>query len=285
MVEAVRRVAGGYRPAPRVRQLPTEVTLAELHARARREQHPGMAWALDERDELVDMGKESPFLLVTGREDCGRTNALAAIMHEIKRVYAPGSTAALQAGTDDDRPRAQVWLIDPRRELLKVLGSDYLERFIYRNNEVGPWAAELNRILTARLPEAGLGVEDSLARRWSGPEIFLIVDDGDRLPAGYDAPLRELVPSAHAASDIGLRIVYARRFGGWAGADRSDPLVGAMKQANAPILVMDSDGEEGFVRGRWKGHPMPPGRGFLMSTGESGRYVQVGHVSPLNPHR
>ena len=44
--------------------------------------------------------------------------------------------------------------------------------------------------------------------------------------SGYDAPLRELVPSAHAASDIGLRIVYARRFGGWAGADRSDPLVG-----------------------------------------------------------
>ena len=123
VVEAVRRVAGRYRPAPRVRQLPTEVTLAELHARARREQHPGMAWALDERDELVDMGKESPFLLVTGREDCGRTNALAAIMHEIKRVYAPGSTAALQAGTDDDRPRAQVWLIDPRRELLKVLGE------------------------------------------------------------------------------------------------------------------------------------------------------------------
>ncbi len=285
VVEAVRRVAGTYRPAPRVRQLPTQVTLAELQARAHREQHPGLAWALDERDELVDMGKESPFLLVTGREDCGRTNALAAIMHEIKRVYAPGSTKALQGGAADDGPQAQVWLVDPRRELLKVLGDDYLEAFTYRNDEVGRLAVELNRILTARLPEAGLGVEESLTRRWSGPEIFLVVDDGDRLPAGYDAPLRELVPSAHAASDVGLRIVYARRFGGWAGADRSDPLVGAMKQANAPILVMDSDGEEGYVRGRWKGHPMSAGRGFLMGTGESGRYVQVGHVSPPNPHK
>jgi DNA segregation ATPase FtsK/SpoIIIE, S-DNA-T family len=42
--------------------------------------------------------------------------------------------------------------------------------------------------------------------------------------------------------------------------------------------VMDSDSDEGFVRGRWKGHDMPAGRGFLMITAESGRYVQVGWV-------
>jgi DNA segregation ATPase FtsK/SpoIIIE, S-DNA-T family len=32
------------------------------------------------------------------------------------------------------------------------------------------------------------------------------------------------------------------------------------------------------VRGRWRGHSMPVGRGFLMNTGESGLYVQVGRV-------
>ncbi len=276
VVEAVCRVAAKYRPAPRVRQLPTEITLADLQARAQREQHAGMAWALNERDQLVGLEKDSPFLVITGREDCGRTNALSAIMREIARVYAPGASAAVP-DPRDARPRAQVWLVSPRRELLRVLGKDYLERFTYRNDEVGPWAAELNRILTARLPEAGLDVDASLEQRWSGPEIFLIVDDADRLPPGYDAPLRELVPAANAAPDVGLRILYARRFGGWAGSDRADPLLGAMKQANAPLLVMDSDGEEGFVRGRWKGHPMPVGRGFLMDTGESGFYVQVGH--------
>jgi DNA segregation ATPase FtsK/SpoIIIE, S-DNA-T family len=275
VVEAVRRVAARYRAAPRVRQLPIAVTLTDLQARARREHHGGMAWAIDERDELVGLEKDSPFLVITGREDCGRTNALSAIMREIARVYAPGATAGVP-DPRDTRRRAQVWLVNPRRELLRVLGKDYLERFTYRNDEVGPWAAELNRILTARLPEAGLDVDASLTQRWSGPEIFLIVDDADRLPPGYDAPLRELVPSAHAATDVGLRVVYARRFGGWAGADRADPLLGAMKQANAPLLVMDSDGEEGFVRGRWKGHPMGAGRGFLMGTGESGRYVQIG---------
>ena len=283
VVDAVRRVAAKYRPAPQVRQLPTTIALTDLQARAQRERHPGMAWALDERDELVSLVEDSPFLVVTGRDKCGRTTALSAIMREIRRVYAPGATTAV-LDPRDTRPRAQVWLVSPRRELLRVLGKDYLERFTYRNDEILPWASELNRILTARLPESGLGVDETLARRWSGPEIFLIVDDADRLPGGYDAPLRELVPSAHAASDVGLRIVYARRFGGWAGSDRADPLLGTMKQANAPLLVMDSDGEEGFVRGRWKGHPMAPGRGFLMGTGESGRYVQVGHVvSPEEP--
>jgi type VII secretion protein EccCa/type VII secretion protein EccCb len=276
VVEAVRRVAAQYRSAPRVRQLPTQVTLAELQARAQREQQAGMGWAINERDQLVGLEKDSPFLVITGREDCGRTNALSAIMREIARVYAPGSSVAVP-DPRDRRPRAQVWLVSPRRELLRVLGKDYLERFTYRNDEIGPWAGELNRILSARLPEAGLDVDASLEQRWSGPEIFLVVDDADRLPAGYDAPLRELVPSANAAADVGLRIVYARRFGGWAGSDRADPLLSVMKQANAPLLVMDSDGEEGFVRGRWRGHPMPAGRGFLMDTGESGLYVQVGH--------
>jgi hypothetical protein len=52
-----------------------------------------------------------------------------------------------------------------------------------------------------------------------------------------------------------------------------------MQQANTSLLVMDSDPDEGFIRGRWKGHDMPAGRGFLMLTGASGKYVQVGQVS------
>jgi hypothetical protein len=205
---------------------------------------------------------------------------VAAIMSEIERVYAPGSTSALAAAdADDPRPRAQVWLVNPARQLLRVLGSDYLERYTYRPDEVLPLARELAAILNARLPESGLGVEESLSRTWTGPEIFLVVDDAERLPFGMDAPLRDLMSAANAAGDVGFRVIYARQFGGWSGAERMDPLLATMKQANAQLLVMDSDMEEGFVRGRWRGHSMPVGRGFLMSTGDSGLYVQVGRVS------
>ena len=35
--------------------------------------------------------------------------------------------------------------------------------------------------------------------------------------------------------------VAVHRFGGWAGSQRADPLLGAMLTANTPLLVMDSD--------------------------------------------
>jgi hypothetical protein len=281
IVDAVRRVAARYRPAPPVRRLPSTVELADLRRRAAQRGHSGLAWGVDELDHLVGLDTESsPFLVITGRKECGRTNAVAAIMSEIERVYAPGSTSALAAADPDDpRPRAQVWLVNPARQLLRVLGSDYLERYTYRPDEVLPLARELAAILNARLPESGLGVEESLSRTWTGPEIFLVVDDAERLPFGMDAPLRDLMSAANAAGDVGFRVIYARQFGGWSGAERMDPLLATMKQANAQLLVMDSDMEEGFVRGRWRGHSMPVGRGFLMSTGDSGLYVQVGRVS------
>jgi DNA segregation ATPase FtsK/SpoIIIE, S-DNA-T family len=280
VVEAVRRVAAAYRPAPPVRRLPASVDLADLRRVAARRGHGGLAWGIDELDQLVGLDTDSsPFLVITGRNECGRTNAVAAIMSEIGRVYAPGTTDALaSADLDDPRPRAQVWLVNPARQLLRVLGPDYLERYTYRSDEVGPMARELAAILTARLPESGLGLEESLSRTWTGPEIFLVIDDAERMPVGMEAPLRELTSVANAAGDVGFRVVYARQFGGWAAADRMDPLLATMKQANARLLVMDSDMEEGFVRGRWRGHSMPVGRGFLMNTGESGLYVQVGRV-------
>jgi hypothetical protein len=120
-------------------------------------------------------------------------------------------------------------------------------------------------------------VEESLAHRWTGPEIFLIVDDAELLPRGFDAPLHPLVNAANAAAGVGLRIIYTRQFGGWAG-NGADPLLATMVQANAPLLVMDSDIDEGYVRGRWRGHPTPTGRGFLMTSAEGGTYVQVGAV-------
>lgn len=281
VVEAVQQAAAGHRSAAPVRRLPTQISLVQLRALASERGHAGMAWAIDERDELVGLSAGSPFLMITGREHCGRTNAVAAIMTEIERAYAPGSSGAISVPVDE-RPRAQVWLVDPSRELLQTLNGDYVERFTYRIDEVAALARDLNRSLLDRLPEAGLSVEESLSRTWQGPEVFLVVNDAERLPAGYDAPLRELEQAANAASDVGLRVIYSRRFGGWSSAERMDPLVAVMKQANAPLLVMDSDADEGPVRGRWRGHPMPPGRGFLMSTGDSGKYVHVGRIMAHN---
>jgi len=48
----------------------------------------------------------------------------------------------------------------------------------------------------------------------------------------------------------------------------------ALHQANAPLLVMDADPDEGFIRGKMKGGPLPRGRGLLMAE-DTGVFVQV----------
>ena len=279
VVAAVARLAGRWRPAPVVRRLPKHVDLAQIRAMAAGRGIAGMVWAVDEFAEPVTLdGRESPFLVITGQARCGRSSAAAAIMSEMARVYAPGSSRATPTAAEQ-RPPAQLWLVTPDRQLLKAVPEDYVQRFAYRADDVKALAGELTAVLAQRLPERGLSMAESLTQRWSGPQIFLVVDDAEKLPPGLDAPLAALAGPAAAADDVGLRVIYTRRFGGWSGGQRADPLLGAMLQANAPLLVMDSDAEEGFVRGRWKGHDMPTGRGFLMSTAETGKYVQVGMVS------
>ncbi|WP_188113184.1 hypothetical protein, partial [Mycobacterium simiae] len=110
---------------------------------------------------------------------------------------------------------------------------------------------------------------------WSGPEIFVVIDDAQRLLAGFDSPLEPIAPFVECGADVGLHLVYTRPFGGFSSSVGADPVLRMLRQAQAPLLVMDSDPDEGFIRGKWKGHPMPPGRGFLLNTTESGVYVQV----------
>jgi type VII secretion protein EccCb len=126
VAEAVNRLASGFTPAPKVRRLPQRVAAAELAALAAGDGRVAstMVWALDETERPVFFGGQH--LMITGQTKCGRTTACATLMREIGRVYAPGAEAS--AGPAG-RPAAQVWLVDPRRQLLGVLGSSYVHRF------------------------------------------------------------------------------------------------------------------------------------------------------------
>lgn len=180
-------------------------------------------------------------------------------MSEIGRVYAPGSSKAVRAA-DDTRPTAQVWLISPSRGLLRVLDDSYVEAFSYRTDTTAQLAERLSKVLADRLPQADLTIDATFEKSWTGPEIFLVIDDAERLPSGnYNHVFTPLIEAANAAEDVGLHIIYSRQFGGWMSVAGRDPLLATMMQANADLLVMDSDPDEGFVRARWKGHPCRKG--------------------------
>lgn len=277
VVAAVSRLTSAQ--APPVRRLPARFGVEQVRELASRDTRQGVgaggiAWAISELDlaPVYLNFAENSHLMVTGRRECGRTTTLATIMSEIGRLYAPGASSAPPPAPG--RPSAQVWLVDPRRQLLTALGSEYVERFAYNLDGVVAMMGELAAALAGREPPPGLSAEELLSRSWwSGPEIFLIVDDIQQLPPGFDSPLHKAVPFVNRAADVGLHVIVTRTFGGWSSAG-SDPMLRALHQANAPLLVMDADPDEGFIRGKMKGGPLPRGRGLLMAE-DTGVFVQV----------
>jgi type VII secretion protein EccCb len=277
VVAAVSRLASGQ--APPVRRLPARFGVEQVRELSARDHRQGVgvggiAWAISELDlaPVYLNFAENAHLMVTGRRECGRTTTLATIMSEIGRLYAPGSTSAPTPSAG--QPSAQVWLVDPRRQLLTALGTEYVEKFAYNLDGVQALVGELAAVLAARQPPPGLSAEELLSRSWwSGPEIFLIVDDIQQLPPGFDSPLHQIAPWVTRAADVGLHVLVTRTFGGWSSAG-SDPILRALAQANAPLLVMDADPDEGFIRGKMKGGPLPRGRGLLMAE-DTGVFVQV----------
>ncbi len=275
IVEAVSRITSGQ--APPVRRLPATFGVQQVRELAARDTRQGVgaggiAWGISELDlnPVYLNFAENSHLMVTGRRECGKTTTMATIMAEIGRLYDPGASSA----SATSQRSAQVWLVDPRRQLLTALGSDYVERFAYNLDGVQAIIGELAEVLAGREPPAGLSAEELLSRSWwSGPEIFLIVDDIQQLPTGFDSPLHKVVPWVTRAADVGLHVIVTRSFGGWSSAG-SDPMLRALHQANAPLLVMDADPDEGFIRGKMKGGPLPRGRGLLMAE-DTGVFVQV----------
>lgn len=277
VVAAVSRLASGQ--APPVRRLPARFGVEQVRELAARDHRQGVGvggitWAISELDlaPVYLNFNENAHLMVTGRRECGRTTTLATIMSEIGRLYAPGSSTA--PAPPAGQPSAQVWLVDPRRQLLTVLGTEYVEKFAYNLDGVQALVGELAAILAGRQPPPGLSAQELLSRSWwSGPEIFLIVDDVQQLPPGFDSPLHQIAPWVTRAADVGLHVFVTRTFGGWSSSG-SDPILRALHQANTPLLVMDADPDEGFIRGKMKGGPLPRGRGLLMAE-DTGVFVQV----------
>ena len=184
VVEAVNQLADRFARAPKIRRLPRQVLPARLATLAAQQgRDASIAWALSETERPVFF--DGQHLLITGQPKCGRTTALATVMAEIGRLYAPsGDAASAPVG----RPAAQVWLVDPRRQLTNVLDPSYVHRFASTPTTVKQRMVELAGVLAPRMPDDELSAAQGGGRGWEGPEIFLVIDDAERLPAGFDSP-------------------------------------------------------------------------------------------------
>ncbi|WP_051158999.1 type VII secretion protein EccCa [Tsukamurella sp. 1534] len=256
-------LAGRYGDvAPEVRMLPDRVLLDRIPAR--RDAPPTHAVFGIGESELAAATlqfESQPFFLILGDTECGKTETLRTIMASLVAGGAP--------------QRTKIVLADYRRTLLGAVEGDHLAGYASSAETLTPMAAELAEVMRGRCPGPDVTPQQLKERSWwSGPDVYVVVDDYD-LVAGSSgnplAPLLELLPQAR---DIGLRVIIARRSGGLA-RGLYEPFLARIRDLAADGLVMSGSREEGTVLGAVKMSAMPPGRGTWVSRARGVELIQV----------
>ncbi|MEW1584214.1 type VII secretion protein EccCa [Micromonospora vinacea] len=266
--DLVKRAADGWAgsAAPRVRMLPPVLPYADLDLTSTTGLRLpiGIAEA-DLRPVLLDFATE-PHFVVFGDSECGKSSFLRALATSIITRFTP--------------EQARVILVDYRRSLLGAIETPHLIGYGTAAAHTADLVESAAGYLERRAPGPEVTPQQLRDRSWwSGPELFVLVDDYDLVAAGPANPLRALEEHLPHARDIGLHLVLARRSGG-AGRAQYEPIVQRLRELSTAGLVMAGSPEEGALVGPVRPGPLPPGRGRLVTRREGVRLVQLAQLPP-----
>jgi S-DNA-T family DNA segregation ATPase FtsK/SpoIIIE len=247
--------------APRLPELPPRIDLNQLLTAHRT--IADSALLLGVREDLSPLGlapADLPHLLVHGDSGSGKSSLLRTLAHELARTHSADEVRLL--------------VVDPRRSLAGDLPESHLLDHVATPDAIVAAMADLADVLRNRLPGPEISPAQLRARGWwSGPEVWLLVDDHDLTATGGTSPfvpLHDLLP--HAA-DIGLHVAITRQASG-ASRSHHDPLIQAHRANGAPALLLDGPPDEGPLAGPHRAAPQPPGRGLFVTRREAA-LVQV----------
>jgi S-DNA-T family DNA segregation ATPase FtsK/SpoIIIE len=134
--------------------------------------------------------------------------------------------------------------------------------------------------LQARMPGEQVTQQQLRTRSWwSGPDIYLVIDDYDLVGGTGSNPLAPLAEFLPHAKDLGLHVVVARRSGGAARA-MFDPFLAGLRDVGCMGLMMSASPDEGVLLGSVRPSPLPAGRGTLITRGGPDQLIQVSWSDP-----
>ncbi|HTX94904.1 MAG TPA: type VII secretion protein EccCb [Mycobacterium sp.] len=249
--------------APPIPLLPLLVESDTVTRRADVELGAGVLLGLEERrlhPLAVDFGRDS-HLVILGDNQCGKTATLRTLCREIVRTK---STA-----------QARLVIIDFRRSLLGVVESEHLGGYAMSPAALAALLPELLEVLRRRMPPPDASQAQLRSGSWwSGPEVFVVVDDYDLVSTPAANPLAALVEYLPYARDLGLHLVVARRAGG---AERAlfEPLLAGLRDHGCMTLMMSGRPGGGATFGSGNPGRLPPGRGVLATPAGDEQLVQV----------
>ncbi|BCJ45819.1 hypothetical protein GCM10010168_57610 [Actinoplanes ianthinogenes] len=250
------------RGAPRIEVLPNSFMFAELTAEL------GLAGRIPIGLRELDNGRmevdteKHPSFLVFGAAEAGRTTFLWNWATWLIRRWTP-----LQA---------RMLVIDYGRGLVRLADAEHVLGYAVSASHAMTLVRQMADALTHRLPGPEITPEELRTRSWwTGPELFVLVDDYELVASAPGNPLAPLVDLLPHARDIGLHLVLARRTGGAREARLTDPVLQQLRETDAPGLVMSGDPADGALIGNVRPEPMPPGRARFVVPGEPTQWVQL----------
>ncbi|RSN19156.1 type VII secretion protein EccC [Streptomyces sp. WAC 05977] len=270
VADAVAKIKAAWkgRPAPQVRLLPEMVTYDEVLAIDTKRNTKLVPIGVNEEDLqpiYLDFAADSHFYAFADGES-GKTNLLRQITRGITERYTT--------------QEAVIILVDYRRTMLGFIGGDQLLGYAVSAAQLESMVKDVHGSMTRRLPGPDVTQEQLKTRSWwTGPELFIIVDDYDLVATQTSNPLKPLAEFLAQAKDVGLHIVVVRRSGG-ASRAMFDPILGKLREIAAPGMVMNGSRDEGNLVANVKPSQMPPGRGNLVTRKHGKQLMQVSWIQP-----
>ncbi|MER5888277.1 type VII secretion protein EccCa [Streptomyces sp. NPDC001941] len=250
LADLVARVAAHWEApaAPPVRMLPTRFDAAELPSTDSPLRIP---LGLDEAAlaPVAHDFAQSPHLLLVGDTESGKTSALRLLAQQIVAQHTP--------------EQARVLVVDYRRELVEAVPPEYRLGHAVAAGPLRELVDGVARAMEVRTP--GEEISPARMRRadwWSGPRLFVLVDDYDMVGSPFEGPFDPLIPHLPLGYEIGLHVVLARAA---TGASRQDPLTRKLQEVNSAGLLMSCPPSEGFVFDGVRPRILPPGRAMRVS--------------------
>jgi DNA segregation ATPase FtsK/SpoIIIE, S-DNA-T family len=254
--------------APAVQLLPTKVRCDDLLAEGDDRFGSRILVGIGEHELSpvhIDFAEQS-HVLVLGEPGCGKTALLRLLCQELIRAHPPDEV--------------QLEIVDFRRSLLGVVESDHLTGYAMSPASLASRLAVIIDRLESRMPGENITQHQLRTRSWwSGPDIFLVIDDYDLAVGATGNPLTPLADLLPHAKDLGLHVIVARRSGGAARA-MFDPVLARMRELGCIGVMMSASPDEGVLLGAVRPSALPPGRATLITWGQPDQLIQVAWTDP-----
>ena len=228
---------------PKLRLLPEQITIDKVLEQLPEQQilprgGGDMILGVEESrlGPLMFNTRSESHLYLFGDSKTGKTTFLRSIIKEITRLYTPGE--------------AKIVALDMRRSLMGEIPKDYTLRYMTNHQAAMKDMRELAQFLRERLPGPNVTAEQIRERSWwTGPELWVLVDDYDLANTTGGNPLAELVDLLPQAGDIGLHLIITRRMGGAARASFEKVLQMMGDLAVTGILLSGNPSEGAIING------------------------------------